>query len=134
MAETVQEQLRRLRDLIALAEAPKEPPKPWSVSRSSIFDESLAHHSRKFKDLPDKLAKFLQVKSDNPLQNRYGKHDGPFTGPPLLGFNHCHLRDDAVLIYHLANRCINLIVIVNHAEIEGKRMRQTANTIAPFKK
>jgi len=127
MVEYVQEQLtpRSLYQLVIEAQ------QPWGVSKTDIFDESLRRHMRVFRDLDVKLAKFLEVKIDNPMMNRYGKHDGPFSGP-LVGFHHCHLRDDAILIYNLANRCINLVLIVSHAEIEKRAAVATANKIAPF--
>lgn len=101
----------------------------WTVARSSIFDESLAECSRTFRDLPEKLEKFVQLKADNPLTApKFGKHDRRMVGE-LAGFHHCHLRDDAVLIYALVNRTIQLVYIVPHAEIEGKRLKQTAKRL-----
>ncbi len=120
--------LSRFRAIVEAAQA------AWQISQSPIFAPSLVEHLRVFPDLKEKLAKFTQVKLPNPLEPgaRYGKHDGPFTGP-LVGFFHCHLRDDAILIYRLVNRCVHLIAIVSHAEIEGKRHKQTAKRLAAFK-
>lgn len=100
----------------------------WTVARSDIFDASLDENTRVFPDLPAKLMKFLEVKGDNPLMRRYGKHDGPMTGK-LKGFYHCHLRDDAVLIYKLERRTIFLVCIVAHADIEGKRLGMTSRRL-----
>jgi mRNA-degrading endonuclease YafQ of YafQ-DinJ toxin-antitoxin module len=121
------EGLRSLIDLIEAAQA------PWGMSQSPIFAASLKEHERVFPDLKEKIAKFTGVKLPNPLgpQAKYGKHDSPMTGP-LVGFWHCHLRDDAILIYNFANRCVNLVVIVSHAEIEGKRAKLTGKRIAPY--
>lgn len=63
--------------------------------------------------------------------NRYGKHDGPMSGP-LSHFLHCHLRDDAILIYKLKNRSIYLVCVVQHADIEGKRLKLTAKRVSGF--
>lgn len=104
----------------------------WSVSKTDIFDETLRENLRIFPDLNEKLIKFIDVKAGNPLQSRYGKHDRPFTGDVLKGFHHCHLRDDAILIYKLERRTIVLVAIVSHAEIEGKRMQRTAKRLAPY--
>lgn len=81
-----------------------------------------------FPDLKDKLDKFLSIKRDDPVQNRYGKHDRRMVGD-LAGFWHCHLRDDAVLIYQLHGRTMTLVYIAPHAEIEGKRLKQTAKRL-----
>jgi mRNA-degrading endonuclease YafQ of YafQ-DinJ toxin-antitoxin module len=74
-----------------------------------------------FHNIEDKLSRFIEVKKNNPLDrhNRYGKHDGPMSAA-LAGFHHCHLRDDAVLIYTMRKRNIILLEIVSHAEIAGK--------------
>jgi mRNA-degrading endonuclease YafQ of YafQ-DinJ toxin-antitoxin module len=80
---------------------------------------------RVFPDLPAKISKFVETKKDNPLMARFGKHDSRMIGT-LAGLWHCHLRDDAVLIYCLKNKCIHLIAVVSHADIEGKRLRATA--------
>jgi mRNA-degrading endonuclease YafQ of YafQ-DinJ toxin-antitoxin module len=99
-----------------------EAQQPWGVLRSNILEPTLKEHLPTFPDLREKLVKFLEVKLQNPLTMRYGKHDRPFTGP-LVGYSHCHLRDDAILIYTLKNHSINLICIVTHNEIEGKRVK-----------
>jgi len=125
-----------LRHFINLIEAAGkkggQPQKPWGIFHSSIFDSSMMEHLRVFPDLGEKLAKFIEVKLDNPLVNKYGKHDRPMTGP-LVGFWHCHLRDDAILIYNFKDRDIQLVCIVSHAEIEGKRTKAVVKRIAPFK-
>lgn len=119
-----------LRHFINLVEAAQA---PWGVSQSPIFDATLTDHERVFPDLSEKLAKFISVKLPNPLAPtaRYGKHDSPMTGP-LVGFFHCHLRDDAILIYRLRNRTVFLVAIVAHSEIEGKRAKLTGKKLAPF--
>lgn len=103
----------------------------WAITKTDIFDDSLARHSVVFPDLPEKLDKFKGVKRENPIRARYGKHDGPLTYR-LVGFWHCHLRDDAVLIYNLVNRAINLVCIVSHAEIEGRRLCATAEKLSKY--
>jgi mRNA-degrading endonuclease YafQ of YafQ-DinJ toxin-antitoxin module len=107
-------------------------PAAWGVSRSALFDETLREALRTFPDLREKLGKFTDLKLSDPLNARYGKHDRPCTGE-LVGFWHAHLRDDAILIYNLANRSINLVAVVTHAEIEGKRLKQTAKRIQQFR-
>lgn len=106
---------------------------PWSVDYAPIFQPSFKEHLVIFPDLGDKLKKFLEIKLANPIDpsNRYGKHDGPFTGP-LVGFWHCHLRDDAILIYKLVGRSVLLVCVVNHAEIEGRRAQKMAKKIQPY--
>lgn len=135
MAGTIQGQLRHYLDLVE-SESPWngelfESKTPWGVSRSPIFDESLRANTRVFKDLPDRVAKFIEFKCNDPINSKYGKHDRPLTGE-LVGFWHCHLRDDAVLIYNLLNRCVNLVYIAPHAEIEGKRLKMTGARLAPY--
>lgn len=102
--------------------------KHWKVRKSPLFDESLARMSVVFPDLNDKLHKFIQTKVSDPIRNKYGKHDRRMHGD-LAGFQHCHLRDDAVLIYELANREITLVYVSSHAEIEGKRLKLTARRL-----
>lgn len=116
-------EIRRLISLVEsfLFEKPKQPSAAFGLSKSSEFDESLKRNMRIFPDLREKLEKFIELKLADPLNSKYGKHDGPFkAGTPLAGFNHCHLRDDAVLIYTMRNRTLNLVLICTHAEMEGK--------------
>lgn len=120
-----------LRFFINLVEG-KSVAKPWGVTVTPLFSDTLKRNKATFPDLDEKLKKFVEVKTANPLQNKYGKHDGPFTGP-LSGFYHAHLRDDAIIIYNLKNHAINLVAIVSHAEIEGKRSKKVWKQIAPFK-
>lgn len=103
----------------------------WTITKTDIFDESLARHSVVFPDLPEKLNKFAGLKRENPIRARYGKHDSPLSSR-LVGFWHCHLRDDAVLIYNLVNRAINLVCIVSHAEIEGRRLGTMAERLSKY--
>lgn len=124
MAETVQ---GLMRDYLTLLEAGE----PWGVSYSDLFGESLRENTRIFPDLPERVEKFIDAKINDPLSIRYGKHDRPMTGA-LVGFWHTHLKDDAVLVYNLVNRCINLVYIAKHSEIEGKRLRKTADRLAAY--
>ena len=103
----------------------------FGVVEGKHFAASLTKAEKIFPDLKEKLKKFLEVKKSDPLRGRYGKHDGPFaTGTPLAGYMHCHLRDDAILIYTMKNRNINLLLICSHAEIEGKRIKQVSALLA----
>lgn len=105
--------------------------KSWGVVASPLFDNSLIETRRVFSDIEDKLEKFIDLKAPNPLDpsNRMGKHDSIMTGA-LAGYWHCHLRDDAILIYKLTKRCIHLISIVAHADIEGKKKYKYAKKLA----
>lgn len=124
MAEPVL--IRHYIDLIEAAQ------RPWNIERSPLFDESLASMRAVFPDIKDKLQKFIAVKLEDPLSTRYGKHDRPMTGI-LVGFWHCHLRDDAILIYNLKNRNVQLVYLCPHSEIEGKHERRTAKRLAVYK-
>lgn len=123
--------------MAARLQAPKAPlndsaPAPsWDISMSPIFEESLRRNTTVFRDLPQKLEKFVQLKVADPVRNKYGKHDRPMKGD-LSGFWHAHLRDDAVVIWNLRNRCVNLVYIACHAEIEGKRLKLTERKLAPY--
>ena len=134
MAGSITEVIRGYINLIeeSLDEAKKPAPIEVGVVMGSKFEESLKKHERIFPDLREKLKKFVDVKKDNPLQGRYGKHDSPFsTGTPLAGYMHCHLRDDAILIYTMKNRNINLLLICSHAEIDGsKKAQKVASLLA----
>lgn len=123
-----------LRELIDLIEGKIKPSaEPWTVSQSDTFADSMARIKITFPDIQDKLEKFIDVKIPNPLANRYGKHDGPMTGP-LIGFFHCHLRDDALLIYRLVQRSIFLVSVVTHADTEGKRGKNLRNSLQQYLK
>lgn len=102
----------------------------WSIVKSSIFDASLAKAKRVFPNIDEKLSRFVEIKLPNPIDrnNRYGKHDGPMSAA-LAGYNHCHLRDDAVLIYTIRGRSIFLLDIVTHSEIEGKAALKVAKRL-----
>jgi mRNA-degrading endonuclease YafQ of YafQ-DinJ toxin-antitoxin module len=118
--------LRFLIDLIEAAEAP-----PWGVTKSPLFDASFSAMLPKAPDLPERLARFLDIKLPNPLSPtaRAGKADSALK-PPFQGLWHCHLAPDVILIYRLVNRSIQLMLICQHADIEGKRMKATARTLA----
>lgn len=124
MAETVQGLIRHYLTLL-------EDKGAWGVSYSDIFADSLRENTVIFADLPDRVEKFIEAKSADPLSVRYGKHDRPMTGA-LVGFWHTHLKDDAVLVYNLVNRCVNLVYIAKHSEIEGNRLRKTAERLAAY--
>jgi mRNA-degrading endonuclease YafQ of YafQ-DinJ toxin-antitoxin module len=134
MAGSITEVIRGYINLIneSLDEAKNNEPVEFGVVMGSKFEESLKKHERVFPDLREKLKKFIEVKKDNPIQGRYGKHDSPFsTGTPLAGYMHCHLRDDAILIYTMKNRNINLLLVCSHAEIDGaKKASKVANLLA----
>src|SRR5574343_950507 len=93
----------------------------WGVTKEHLFDESLQENTIIFPDLPVRLQRFLDFKRSDPLRNRYGKHDTRLA-KKLVGFWHAHLRDDAVLIYNLKDRAINLVFIAKHSDMEGKRL------------
>ena len=113
---------KTLEQILSEAKKPSQNNGSWGITRGSLFDQSLLDNLRTFPNLPDKLNAFTDTKIQNPLSSRFGKHDSPMTGP-LVGFWHCHLRDDAFLIYLLKNRCIHLVYIASHSEIKGKRAK-----------
>lgn len=117
-------ELHRLNEAKKPARAPTE----WGITYSPIFESSLIEQLQTFPDLADKLARFVAIKKPNPVAATCGKHDRPMTGE-LVGLWHCHLRDDAVLIYRLKNHCIHFVCIVTHAQIEGKRLKMTRSRI-----
>ena len=100
----------------------------WTVERSELFDDSLSKIAITFPDVGERLDKFVETKKNDPLKTRYGKHDRRMIGD-LAGFWHCHLRDDAVLIYSLGGKKMTLVYVAPHAEIEGKRLKQTAKRL-----
>lgn len=97
---------------------------PWGISESAVFFDTFKTSLKIFADLETRLTQFIDRKKDNPLSSPYGKHDRPMTGM-FAGFWHAHLRDDAIIIYLLKNRCIHLVCIVPHADLEGKRQKST---------
>jgi mRNA-degrading endonuclease YafQ of YafQ-DinJ toxin-antitoxin module len=103
----------------------------WPMIKSPVFQESLDRNAIIFPDLHEKLERFAEVKSDDPLRNRYGKHDSPMNGR-LKGFYHAHLRDDAILIYKLKDKAVNLVYVCPHSEIEGKRCGKTAEKLSAY--
>lgn len=126
------EEFRRLITLVESLDEARAPQEPvtFGIMKSRDFEESLKRNMKVFPDLAEKLKKFLEVKLSDPMKARYGKHDSPFKpGTPLAGFMHCHLRDDAVLIYSLKNRNVNLLYICTHAEMEGKNTNKLAKRI-----
>lgn len=128
MVESAANTIRRF---INLLEGKKPAPRAeLGVKISSQFMESLKRNSVIFPDLKEKLTKFIQVKKDDPLNGRYGKHDGPFSpGTPLSGYRHCHLRDDAILIYTMSGGSLNLYYICSHKEIEGKNTNKMSKAL-----
>ena len=117
--------LRYFIDLIEAADT------PWGVSKTPAFDPSFNAMLPKVPDLDERLARFLNIKLPNPLSPtaKAGKNDRPFT-VPLQPFWHAHLAPDAILIYRLLNRTIQLVLVCQHADIEGKRMKLMAKRLA----
>lgn len=103
---------------------------PWVIARGRLFDQSLEQMATKVPDLRERLARFATVKLPNPLSREavFGKHDTAFTLMP--GFRHCHLAPDAILIYRLVGRCVQLVLICQHHDIEGKRIRALGKRLA----
>jgi mRNA-degrading endonuclease YafQ of YafQ-DinJ toxin-antitoxin module len=134
MAGSIAEAIRKYINAISqvLNEAPPATPIQIGITMGSKFEESLKQNEIIFPDLREKLKKFIEVKKSDPLNGRYGKHDSPFAkGTPLAGYMHCHLRDDAILIYTMKNRSINLLLICNHAAIDGsKKATKVAKILA----
>jgi mRNA-degrading endonuclease YafQ of YafQ-DinJ toxin-antitoxin module len=117
--------IRSIIDLIEAAQA------PWTISKTPAFDASIQVMLPKVHDLRERLQRFIDIKLPNPLAAtaRAGKNDRPFTAL-LVGFWHCHLAPDAILIYRLANHSIQLILVCQHADIEGKRLQQMGKRLA----
>jgi mRNA-degrading endonuclease YafQ of YafQ-DinJ toxin-antitoxin module len=117
-----------IRAYLALIEAAQA---AWGVSRTDLFDTSLQAMLMKVPDVRERLTRFIGIKLPNPLSNTAlaGKHDRPFTGP-LVGFWHCHLAADLILIYRLQDRCVQLVLLCQHADIEGKRAKTIAKKLA----
>jgi mRNA-degrading endonuclease YafQ of YafQ-DinJ toxin-antitoxin module len=117
--------LRYLIDLIEAAQA------PWGISKTTLFDDSLQTMLARVPDLRDRLKRFIAIKLPNPLSPHAlaGKHDRPFTAV-LVGFWHCHLAADAILIYRLDRHTVQLVMLCQHAEIEGKRQKSVAKRLA----
>lgn len=126
----------RLRELIDIIEG-KKPPRdtsPWGVEMSEIFQSSMDKAKLRYSDIYDHLDRFLILKTPDPVSGpRFGNNDGPFTGPLLSGFLHCHLREDAVLIYRLRDRKIFLIKVVSHSETEGRKQKILSKELSPYK-
>lgn len=122
MAEA--ELIRALIDLIEAVQA------PWGVSKTPLFDPSMQTMLPKVPDLRDRLQRFINIKLPNPIDPhaKAGKHDRPFTHV-LVGFWHTHLAPDAILIYRLINRTIQLVAVCQHADIEGRRLEQMAKKL-----
>jgi mRNA-degrading endonuclease YafQ of YafQ-DinJ toxin-antitoxin module len=110
--------IRYYLDLIEAAQS------PWGISRTNLFDTSLKAMLAKVPDLRDRLKRFIDIKIPNPIgsQALVGKHDRPFTAE-LAGFWHCHLAKDLILIYRLHARSVQLVLLCQHAEIEGRHLQ-----------
>lgn len=134
MAVSITEVIRKYLDIVAesITEAKPQPAPQFGVVVGSLFEESMKRNEVIFPDLREKLQKFIAVKKGDPLNGKYGKHDSPFArGTPLAGFSHCHLRDDAILIYTMKNRNINLLYVCAHAELDSaKKAQKLANKLA----
>lgn len=100
-----------------------------AIKVSNQFMPSLKEMMRTFGDLELKLIDFIKVKMQDPINGRYGKHDKSFTAPPLNGLNHCHLRDDAILIYTMKGGSLNLMYVCPHKDIEGRAQFKTRTLI-----
>jgi len=142
MVESPAATLRRLIDLCEgkkdvkkapqVKQQPQEPEgkKPFGIMISNMFAASLTKTERTFPQIKDQLRKFAAVKRDDPINGKYSKQDYPYSGAgPLAGYHHCHLRDDAILIYTIKNNCLNLLFMCSHAEVEGKMVPKMARLL-----
>ena len=119
------EALRFYIDLIEAAQAP-----PWRAAAvGPYFKASLDAMEKKYPDLLARLDRFIDVKVPNPLAAKYGKTDGPFSDY-LRGFWHCHLAPDAILIYRLRNRTVELALICQHDDLSRKRIKTLDKQLA----
>ncbi len=122
-----------MRNMMEIVEGRVADTRPWAIERVPLFKETHDKARTVFPDIDSKLEKFIDLKLPNPIDpsRRFGKHDSPFSAL-LKGFWHCHLRDDAVLIYKLQDRKIKLIAVVPHADMERSRLRLLAKKLAPY--
>jgi mRNA-degrading endonuclease YafQ of YafQ-DinJ toxin-antitoxin module len=104
---------------------------PWTIDPTDLFNESFRAMLTRVPDLRDRLKRFADIKLPNPISRDalVGKHDRPFTGL-LVGYWHCHLAPDAVLIYRLKNHAVQLLLVCQHQDIEGKRAKAVLKTLA----
>ena len=117
--------LRFYIDLIEAAQAA-----PWRANPvGPFFKSSVDSMEKKYPDLLTRLDRFIDVKTPNPLAIKYGKTDGPFSDY-LRGFWHCHLAPDAILIYRLRNRIIEMAIIVQHDDLSRKRIKTLDKQLA----
>jgi mRNA-degrading endonuclease YafQ of YafQ-DinJ toxin-antitoxin module len=142
MVESPAATLRRLMDLCEGKKDVKKAPqvkkqatepegkKPFGIMLSNSFVESLAKTERTFPKIREQLLKFARVKRDDPINGKYSSQDYPYSGGgPLAGYHHCHLRDDAILIYTIKNNCLNLLFLCAHADVEGKMLHRMAKIL-----
>ena len=103
---------------------------PWGISKSSLFDASVTEMTARVPDLAAKVKRFIDIKLPNPLNRDalVGKHDRPFTGA-MVGYWHCHVATDAILIYRLENRSVQLCLVCQHKDLEGKRLGVTVKRL-----
>ena len=115
--------IRRWLDLIEAVQA------AWGIARGPQFEASLRQMMARVPDLPERLARFTSIKLPNPLSRDavVGKNDAALTLLP--GYWHCHLAPDAILIYRLRNRAVELVLICQHDDIQGKRIRHIARVL-----
>lgn len=85
--------------------------------RSQLFNQTLAKH----KGIANKLAEFIQFKTNDPMA-RFGKKDQHFAGGDLgeTGLIHAHLTNDISVLYRRSGRdptYIDLIALLTHDDL-----------------
>lgn len=104
------------------------PQGPWAVDvTSAIFRQSVRDFKAIYPDVEERVFRFIKVKSDDPLNTRYGNNDAPMSSHgPFAGYMHAHLAPDLLILYTLKNRTLNLVALCQHADTEGKRAKNAA--------
>lgn len=109
---------------------------PVTFTMGKLFLESFKEMKKTYPNLDKKYESFIGRKTEN-ITNKFGTHDYQFVGG-LSEFRHCHLMHDAILIYRIQKRNIELLYVCKHDEIKTrnidrliKRLRESL-TRSPF--
>jgi mRNA-degrading endonuclease YafQ of YafQ-DinJ toxin-antitoxin module len=93
-----------------------------------LFVKSYIEMKTKYPNLDKKYDEFIKIKSAN-IRDNYGTHDYALVGI-LAGFKHCHLAPDAILIYRVKDKTVEMLFMCQHDDMKQKNAKRLANKLS----
>lgn len=113
-----------------MAPSPKRSVK-WAVSAE--YKASWIKHSSGNTKVRDALTEFNKAKREIPPKRLPDRMRDHTLSGPLNGIRECHLEGDVLLLYTHKNDLVKLLLVCQHADLQGSRGKTLKKRIARLK-